>query len=763
MKYLFIAEKPSLMKEVKSCYMNHQSEIQRAVGLIDFVALTGHVCTNYAPNDYEAWNTSWENINYPIIPEKWGVKPIADPNKQKTIAYIQSKINKYDGIIVGTDSDTEGYGIYYLLEQKLRLQTMPTLRFIEHSLTDKEILKSLLTMTDYHKDPVHIRFTQSYLLRSRADWLFGMNATMQMSVKTGQTTTIGRVKAPTIKLIYGNSTAIENFVQQEYYILEADYGNGFRCQLCDENHSVKKFKSIDDIPKDIPLNGFVKERISEEIAVLAPKLYDLASLQSEAGQMFGYSPDYTLQLLQSLYETHKIVTYPRTQCRYISEERAKDLVPLLKCVAAFPELRTYLQGVTKTDIARTVANKSVVNTKEVEKESHDALLPTGKMPELDKMTADEINLCRHIYIRLLAQFLPPLKQEKTTLITEHGSYLFSVKGKINKVLGWRALYGTLKESILPDLNKGDNVRADKMDPVKKLTQPPKRLTQALLIDSMKNIANQIKDETLRKSLADSQGIGTPATRAAIIKEILMRGYVVDKKGLYITEKGRKYIEDLSGIELTNPVFAAKMDYDIKKIQRGEARYDDVYQAMLDQLYQICDQINQKNINFVLNDTGLTCPKCGGSLSIRGKGYKCINEDCDFYLPTYVFGVTLTVKDIEQLVSRKPTHPYILKRKDGTSFRAKLILKADHTIGFSFDSGITCPYCHKDVNANKAGYFCDCGLKVFNPCYGKKLSEADVKTLIETGKLEKKSGFVSKSGKKFSAGLVLEAYNVKIVF
>ena len=212
MKYLFIAEKPSLMKEVKSCYVNHQSEIQRAVGQIDFVALTGHVCTNYAPNDYEAWNTSWENINYPIIPEKWGVKPIADPNKQKTIAYIQSIINNYDGIIVGTDSDTEGYGIYYLLEQKLRMQTMPTLRFIEHSLTDKEILKSLLTMTDYHKDPVHIRFTQSYLLRSRADWLFGMNATMQMSVKTGQTTTIGRVKAPTIKLIYDNSTAIDNFV-----------------------------------------------------------------------------------------------------------------------------------------------------------------------------------------------------------------------------------------------------------------------------------------------------------------------------------------------------------------------------------------------------------------------------------------------------------------------------------------------------------------------------------------------------------------------
>lgn len=146
---------------------------------------------------------------------------------------------------------------------------------------------------------------------------------------------------------------------------------------------------------------------------------------------------------------------------------------------------------------------------------------------------------------------------------------------------------------------------------------------------MKNIANQINDETMRKSLANTQGIGTPAISATIIKEILMRGYVVDKKGLYSTEKGRKYIKDLSGIEITNPVYAAKMYYDIKEIQRGEAQYDDVYQAMLDQLYQICNQINQKNINFVMNDTGLSCPKCGGNLSKRDKGYKCINEDCDF--------------------------------------------------------------------------------------------------------------------------------------
>ena len=163
MKYLFIAEKPSLMRDVQSCYRNHTVEIKQVVGSIDFVALAGHACRNAEPNDYELWNDKWENVSYPMLPDTWKIKPIKD--KVSILTKIKQMAPNYDGIIVGTDSDTEGYGIYYLVEQYLGLQNMKALRFMEHSLTDKEILHSLLTMTDYHTDPVHVRYTQSFLLR----------------------------------------------------------------------------------------------------------------------------------------------------------------------------------------------------------------------------------------------------------------------------------------------------------------------------------------------------------------------------------------------------------------------------------------------------------------------------------------------------------------------------------------------------------------------------------------------------------------------
>lgn len=763
MKYLFIAEKPSLMFEIKSCYNNHKPEIISKIGYIDFIALTGHICENFSPNDYPDWkDKAWEDITYPIIPNRWGIKPIQDKHKKETLTKIKSMIHNYDGIIVGTDSDTEGYGIYYNIEQYLGLQQFYTLRFIEHSLTDQEILRSLLTMTDYHKDPVHIHNIQSFLLRSRTDWLYGQNGTMLMSVKSEDTQHVGRVKAPTVKMVYDNSIAIEQFKPETYHVLCADYGNGFVAQSCDEKGNILHYPTVETAPTIKNKDGIVKEYISQEKNTSAPKLYDLAAIQSEAGKMFGYTPDYTTSLLQSLYENHKVLSYPRTQCRYISEEKAKELIPLLKTVSVFPELQPFLKKVSTKMIQSVMQNKSVVNTKEVEKESHDALLPTGKMPELEKMTADEIQICRHIYKRLLAQFLPKLKEEKTTVITEHDGVLFIARGKTIKELGWRELYGPLKDAILPSLNKGDVVHANTFKTEQKVTSPPKRLTQATLIEAMMNIANSIEDPVLRNSLKDSKGIGKASTRHSIIKDLLKHGYFIDKKGLYITEKGKKYVSNLSDIQLINPIFAAQLDYNIKMIQRGEASYESMYQETLNGLYDVCEQIKNKTIHVERNPE-LVCPKCGTQLSIKGTHYCCQNKECDFNIASYVCGATVSEENIIKIIHGKSSDTMTFKKKDKSSFKAKLIMNEDYTLGFNFDSGITCPYCHKDVVSNKAGYFCECGLKVYNPCFGKKLTDEDAKTLIETKKLGKRSGFKNKEGKKYSASLILKNKKVEIKF
>lgn len=196
-------------------------------------------------------------------------------------------------------------------------------------------------MTDYHTDPVHVRYTQSFLLRSRADWLYGMNATRLATSKTGKLLTIGRVKAPTLKLVYDNSMAIENFKPETYYQLQADYGT-FKAIMIGQDGKPSKFKTPNPNLR-IPLEGIVYDKKEVVTKTHAPKLYDLSSLQMDAGQMFGYTPKQTLELVQSLYERHKVIFYPRTQCRYVSSEKAKEFPSMLEKNGSISGICTLLE------------------------------------------------------------------------------------------------------------------------------------------------------------------------------------------------------------------------------------------------------------------------------------------------------------------------------------------------------------------------------------------------------------------------------------
>lgn len=741
MEYLFIAEKPSLMRDVQSCYRNHTVEIKQVVGSIDFVALAGHACRNAEPNDYELWNDKWENVSYPMLPDTWKIKPIKD--KVSILTKIKQMAPNYDGIIVGTDSDTEGYGIYYLVEQYLGLQNMKALRFMEHSLTDKEILHSLLTMTDYHTDPVHVRYTQSFLLRSKADWLYGMNATRLASVNTGKLLTIGRVKAPTLKLVYDNSMSIENFKPETYYQIQADYGS-FKAIMVDKEGKVVRFDEP-NLRLNIPLAGTVSNKKEIIAKTHAPKLYDLPSLQMDAGQMFGYTPKKTLELVQSLYEKHKVISYPRTQCRYVSSEKAKEFPDMLKKITVFSDLAPFLKYITSVE--SILNDKQVVNDTEVAKESHDALLPTSKTPILSEMSEDEIKICKLIYRKFLAQFLPPLTEKKTKMNLKHGEFLFCVNGKVVSDLGWRALYGPLKDSVLPDLQIDDVIHAKEIKSIKQITKPPKRLTQATLIAAMERIANSIEDEKLRASLANSKGIGTPATRDGIIHDLIARGYIVDKKGLYITSEGKSYIETLKNLDIISPVFAAKLDFEIKKIQRGEATYDAVYNMMLQNLRETCAQLN----HLETIQSKYLCPNCKKALTETAWNYIC--TECNFKLPKKMLNVAISDDIIKILYSGKKTKNMLFTKKDGSTFSAGLCLGKEG-IEFDFTSGIPCPFCKKDVQLNQHGCFCDCGLKIYRNIAGKKLTDNDIEILLTKGKTAIKKNFKKKNGDTFDAGLQL---------
>jgi len=748
------------MREVEACYNNHQEKIQRAVGKIEFIALTGHVCTNYEPNDYEDWkDLGWEEVSYPMIPNLWKIKPINESFKIKTIRNIEAIQAGYDGIIVGTDSDVEGYGIYDNLETYLSLQNKPALRFLEHSLTDEEILKSLLTMTDYHTDPVHERFVKSFRLRSRADWLYGMNGTREATNQFGELFTIGRVKAPTLKLVYDNSLAIADFKPESYYSLDAFYESEnyyFQATYVDERKKPICFKNQTEI--QIPsLEGEVTEINEKEIKKHAPQLYDLSAIQTEAGVKFGYSPEETLAIVQSLYEKHKAISYPRTQCRYVSKERAKGFQKLLPLMNLYPDLKEAVAYVPKGALEALLKDTKVVNDKEVIKESHDALLPTELEPDLSLFKEEENNLYHLILARLLAQFLPALIEVKTELVLTHDSCQFLASGSAIKELGWKMLYQSPKEVILPRLSKGDTMIASEIKPMSHTTKPPKRLTQATLLRAMENVASQIADPELRKSLADSKGIGTPATRATIISDLLKRNYMEEKKkALYITEAGARYICAIQEINLTSPVFAARLDTKIKAIQRGEARYEDVYEEILTGVKEMTDTILSMEKRYPT--TGVVCPDCNVPFQITRYYYIC--PDCGFRVPKSIAGASITEEILAELINTGRTQKLVFTKKDKETgekktFEAHLALDEENDIHFVFTSDILCPECGKNMTLNRGGLFCECGMKIFRKQFGKELTDGQLKELAENRKTKKIDGFISKEGNEYSARLQLQ--------
>lgn len=251
------------------------------------------------------------------------------------------------------------------------------------------------------------------------------------------------------KLIYDNSMAIDHFVSRTYYYLTADYGN-FKASQIDKHGKYVEYATADEVKKQsVPLNGKVLKKDVKDEYTNAPQLYDLSAIQVEAGRLYKMSPKEVLATIQSLYETHKVISYPRTQCRYVSSEKAKEFPDMLKKLLVFPELKPYVEKISVNDIKRVQADKRIVNDKEVEKESHDALLPTDKTPDLSKLSEIERQICLLIYTRLLAQFLPKLRQQKTKLFLQHGDKLFYTTGKMVIDEGWRKLYGSLKNIELP--------------------------------------------------------------------------------------------------------------------------------------------------------------------------------------------------------------------------------------------------------------------------------------------------------------------------
>lgn len=687
MRYLYIAEKPSTMKAVKEVYQKSD----QFLGAIDFFALAGHVCGLLEPKEYFQWkDCKWTELPLPLIPEPFSIGIKNKEIVKKLKAQLLSK--KYDALIVGTDSDVEGNGIFDLLAEYLGLRKYPTYRFFEKDLTPKGILDSLHSLTDYYKNPRDVRMSQAFFIRSRFDWLTGFNMTIAYTIKSGFLMRVGRVKAPTLKLVYDNCRAIGEFQETQSFLPVIKTENPcINACLIDEEGKEMSFPSrseADQLLAECGPTAVVKKIEKKKVSHFPAKLYKLSDIQVEAGQKYGYSPDSVLEALQNLYEKYKVLSYPRTDCRYISSEKAKEFPYLLKPVFGIPGMEKVIRGLTQADVDAVRNNPRYVNDKEVEKASHDALIPTGKRFILDALPEREKNICTMVFKRFLSIFLPPLVEEKVRYILENDGHLFQAKGSTVVQAGFTEIFDRDPlEMPLPMVQEGKilNIVEKNIHIVR--SRPPKRLTQALLIDAMENIQKYMKKGELKEVMKEVSGIGQQSSRASIITDLLRSGYIAEKNhGLYITDKGKTYIENLHGSSILDPELTARWELNMKHVREGSADYRELYSQILQYLKDTLIELEQTDISQLQEKKptiDVSCPSCGADLCRHDWGYGCSTyPTCRFSIGK-ICEKMLTPNQVKALIEKGKTGVIKgFKGKNGASFEASLVYE-DGRIRFIF--------------------------------------------------------------------------------
>jgi DNA topoisomerase-3 len=706
------------MREFSAVYNKHEATINKHLGIdqVDFVALAGHVFTNREPKDYDQWKgKKWKELysdHLPMIPDTWKIDPIAD--RKDLIKDLKAKLNEgYDGIIVGTDSDIEGYGIYYMVMEGLGLRKYKTLRFFETSMTEKDILQSFLSMTDMFTDPKHKNALNTYISRSRRDYLIGMNLSTLYTVRHGTLIRYGSVKSPTMLLVYENCKAIDEHVQITTYGVRSKHVEGFESVLL--NTDDKKDRSFENkadaeaFVSGLAMEATVKSFVTKEHTQKAPKLYSLSDLQIDAAkQPYGLKPDQTLDIAQSLYEKHKILSYPRTAGTHLASGKAADLPNLLESIKDIPEIKPFVLKITNADIARVSTDPNIINDKEVAKASHDALIPTGKKVDWNALTDNEKTVFLLVCKRFVAHFMPMFTEEKYTMMLENNGHPFKADGRKTIENGFNELYGkTSKDVILPKHEAGDIVKIEINEIYEKQSKPPARYTLGTIITAMKNIANRVpaENEALRKVLRAGSGIGTEATRSTILKELQESNYIsVSKNSIYITDEGKNYIEYIRREKedgtydygIADPVQVAYWASKDSMVQQGEKNVAEVMDEFYAYLNRKIDEVKSSGepVKQLFGKAAVeaklpACPLCGGKVASGKFGYYCSTykeSGCKLSIPNEMAGKKLTDNQKKGLLEGKKIHAKGFTSKAGKQFEADVVLnKSTGKVEFDFSS------------------------------------------------------------------------------
>ena len=644
MKALVIAEKPSVARDIARV-LHCEKKLDGGMEGKDYVVTwaLGHLVTLADPEAYDKKYMKWEMETLPMMPDKMKLIVIPQTGKQfravKTLLFRKD----IDRVVIATDAGREGELVARWILEMAGCHK-PVKRLWISSVTDKAIREGFANLRDGRE---YENLYRAAAARAEADWLVGINATRALTCKYNAQLSCGRVQTPTLAMIAHREQEIREFVPEEYFGISLKAA-GIRWSWQDKKSgSYRTFDREKAEKQKKELEGKALtvssvEKVSKNQN--APGLYDLTELQRDASRRFGYSAKETLNIMQRLYENHKVLTYPRTDSRYIGKDVAETLKERLKACAVGPYRK--LAGSLAMKPIRT--NGSFVDDKKVS--DHHAIIPTEQFVDLSHMTNEERKIYDLVVRRFLAVLMPPFAYDETTMKAEAGESVFTARGKIVKNQGWKEAYETEifseedeenteelpKEQQLPELKKGEKLKIEKLELTVGKTKPPARFNEATLLSAMENPVKYMesRDKAYIRTLGETGGLGTVATRADIIDK-LFKSFLMEKKGkdIYITSKARQLLK-LVPEDLKKPELTASWELKLGKIARGELKQEAFLSSIRGYTEELISEIKTADGTFRHeNITGKKCPRCGKYLlAVNGKNSKllvCQERECGY--------------------------------------------------------------------------------------------------------------------------------------
>lgn len=810
-KILVIAEKPSVAADLNKALGGKGAKAEFfEVGDYIITSAVGHLAELCLPNAMtKGKGISWKLSSLPIIPDHFDLKPI--PRAADRLALVKRLLKRPDvtSVINACDAGREGELIFHNI-MKISGVKKPVQRLWLQSMTQDAIRAGFAALRPSQEME---DLAAAAICRAESDWLVGINSTRALTaVNSGdrgfQLTPVGRVQTPTLAILSEREERIRNFIPKTYYEVHAIFsveageyaGRWFdpHFKKGDEEDAKAERLWNHERAQEIVARcqgqvGIIEEQ-KKATTQAAPLLYDLTSLQREANSRFGFSAKRTLQLAQRLYEHHKVLTYPRTDSRYLPEDN----------VSAVKKALEKLEGGLEKHVAHLFEKGWFVKTGKVfnnaKVSDHHAIIPTGA--SVEKLDEVEMKLYQMVAQRLVAIFYPAARFDVTTRITRVQEEHFKSEGKILVDPGWLAVYGKKLESdddektLVPiAVVKGENEEAQvsEVELREAQTRPPARFSEATLLSAMEGAGKLVEDEELREAMSQ-RGLGTPATRAAIIEGLLLDGYLArEGRELAATSKGMALINLLHhmGIAaLTSPEMTGEWEFKLKGIEQHQVERE----KFMEEICRFTREIVEKAKEFQDDDGNFpdleaTCPKCGkGPFAENVRQFKC--RECGWSLWKSLASRPLERKEIQELLEKKKVGPLEgFRSRFGKAFAATLLLDEALKPKFSFSEEgdaeaeeqlrqsepiVSCPLCKKGmIREGMNAYVCDhsivkdnsekCSFRMGKTILQQPIMRDQVIKLVEGGKTDLLSGFVSKKGRKFSAFLKLEGKKVSFEF